>query len=271
MKPEEFSNIKTVDELFKQYSNKFVYALILGGNKGDGLIYFGGRTLFKKYNVKFKEVNSLKGIKSKTLMVYGGGGYCKSYHGKPKMIKPFMKNFEEIFILPSSFDCDMEYIKNFIMELPKKVYVFCREKYSHEQVLKYSKFKDNIRLDHDLAFHINYNNYKLPGKGLLSALRNDKEKLKVWNLPYKNEDISLGGNHNNFNDLFKKIQNYDTVITDRAHISICSSMLGKKTIILNNAYHKVKGIYEYSLKDKPNVYFVNDESDIIKVLNNQSI
>ena len=55
------------------------------------------------------------------------------------------------------------------------------------------------------------------------------------------------------------ISNYHTVITDRAHIMILAAKLGKNTHVLPSNYFKIKGIYEYSLKDYPNVHFHNDD------------
>ena len=49
------------------------------------------------------------------------------------------------------------------------------------------------------------------------------------------------------------ISKYNVVFTDFAHVAISSAMMGKKTYFWSTAYHKNKGIYEYSLHNLPNI------------------
>jgi hypothetical protein len=52
------------------------------------------------------------------------------------------------------------------------------------------------------------------------------------------------------------INTLDVVVTDRLHIGIASVMLGKKVYLLDNIYGKVSAVYEHSMKDLANVYFI---------------
>jgi glycosyltransferase involved in cell wall biosynthesis/exopolysaccharide biosynthesis predicted pyruvyltransferase EpsI len=52
------------------------------------------------------------------------------------------------------------------------------------------------------------------------------------------------------------INTLDVVVTDRLHIGIASAMLGKKVYLLDNIYGKISAVYEHSMKDLKNVYFI---------------
>lgn len=44
------------------------------------------------------------------------------------------------------------------------------------------------------------------------------------------------------------------VVATRLHVGILAAMLDKPTYVKSGAYHKIRGIYEYSLVDRPNVH-----------------
>lgn len=62
---------------------------------------------------------------------------------------------------------------------------------------------------------------------------------------------------NRFNQL---IANAEVVVSTRLHVGILAAMLGKTTYLKTGTYHKIKGIYEYSLADVDNVYLLDDAS-----------
>jgi len=43
------------------------------------------------------------------------------------------------------------------------------------------------------------------------------------------------------------------VVSTRLHVGILAAMLGKPTYVKSGAYHKIRGIYEFSMQDMPNV------------------
>lgn len=260
---EKVSKITDVASLCELFKDQEVDVFIPGGNKGDGLIYFGGETLFKRYNIKYTSHVNIDNIKGKTLFVYGSGGFNKIFNTMVHRLPPCFNNFGEIYILPSSFECDCHLISDFIKKLPANVVVFAREMYSYEQLGQIMAHPENLKIDNDLAFNIDFKSLtKDDGKGTLIALRNDGERLHQWSLKNihfnENIDVSLG-QYTEYMDVVKTVNKYDTVITDRAHVAICSAMLGKNVHILPNNYHKVKGIYMYSLKSMENVTYHEDD------------
>jgi exopolysaccharide biosynthesis predicted pyruvyltransferase EpsI len=249
-----------IDELLEKYRVREVYLLLPGGNKGDGLIYMGGITLLKKHAVLFREIHYPQQARGKTLLVLGSGGFCLPYHRMPEKIIFYMSEFEEIIILPSSFDLSYVEVKSFIKNLPEKVTVFCREKYSYAQVLSSIADENNLFLDHDLALSFNYDAWKRPGNGRLDAFRLDEESIYPGRIPKNNHDVSRNKEgkwepfqEQKWEELLHDISIYEQIHTDRAHVSIAGAMLGKQTFVYANNYHKLKGIYEYSLSNLPNV------------------
>lgn len=261
-----FNDITDVESLCKLYSGKKVYVYILGGNRGDGAIYNGGRTLFKKYNIDFMDIWNINYItepENATLFVYGCGGYCSFFSAAVKFLQG-IERMKEVFILPSTFDCTVETISNFIANLCDNVMVFCRETTSYNHVIKYIKCKNNVRVDHDLSFHADYSGYlkncDINRYNLLIALRKDRESERNWSIKHLSDDIS-DGHYNEYEYFISIINKYKTIITDRAHVAIIGCILGKEVYMLPDGYHKLKSIYEYSLKSKYNVYFYCDNNE----------
>lgn len=48
----------------------------------------------------------------------------------------------------------------------------------------------------------------------------------------------------------------DVIVTDRLHVAIMAMHVGKEVYMLDNDYGKLSGVYEVSLKDKPNVHLI---------------
>ncbi|MCK4438582.1 polysaccharide pyruvyl transferase family protein, partial [Candidatus Bathyarchaeota archaeon] len=50
-------------------------------------------------------------------------------------------------------------------------------------------------------------------------------------------------------DFVSWVANAETVYTDRLHVAILSSILGKDVTLFGNIYHKNRGVWEISLRD----------------------
>ncbi|MHC5002129.1 MAG: polysaccharide pyruvyl transferase family protein [Planctomycetota bacterium] len=71
-------------------------------------------------------------------------------------------------------------------------------------------------------------------------------------LPRLVGDVSLPS-YGTFDDFVAVIRDAALVATTRLHVGILSALGGKPTMLFEGAYHKVRGIYELSLADRPNV------------------
>lgn len=76
-------------------------------------------------------------------------------------------------------------------------------------------------------------------------------------LPIFYADISLASVCS-FSRFVRLIAHSKVVVSTRLHVALLASMLGKNTYLKTGNYHKIKGIYEYSLTDKNNVYLIDD-------------
>lgn len=58
------------------------------------------------------------------------------------------------------------------------------------------------------------------------------------------------------------LNSFDVIITDRLHIGLVSSLLGKEVYLLDNSYKKVSGIYEYSMQSYKNIHIVSSLNEV---------
>ena len=156
--------------------------------------------------------------------------------------------------------------------------LFARERRSFRHLTRHMRYPENARIDHDLAFAIGpttihsliKNNSKITS-GCLHAFRTDEEG-RGTEIPKGNRDLSLENIIPKFPEntqslagivetsraIFKAIEPFSTVKTNRLHIAIASALLGKKTIMKKNSYFKNRAIYQYSIKQNfSNVKFIN--------------
>ena len=108
-------------------------------------------------------------------------------------------------------------------------------------------------------------------------LREDKERVNGQKNPDCSFDLS-GAYLGNFMHkpttywlfrLFRSaIQCSDIIVTNRLHISIMASKLGKEVILLDNNYGKVSNIWKMSMQDIKNVHLVGKCPDLEKEVAN---
>jgi capsular polysaccharide biosynthesis protein/exopolysaccharide biosynthesis predicted pyruvyltransferase EpsI len=230
------------------------------GNRGDGLIQEGAIAYFKQYGIEVELIDHYDNSKyGELLFIVGGGAFCHQWSHMIDAMERMYFKFENIVILPSSFDLSCEKVYNWASNLPKHVSVFCREEESFKQMSQVCK---NVYLSIDTAFYINPSPYKKQGHGTLVSFRSDVESCrclpKIENAHHR-EDISRG-NQEDWKYLFKTVSNYEIIHTDRLHVAITAALLNKKVTLYSNAYFKNKAMFEYSLKHYPNINFVELEA-----------
>ena len=105
----------------------------------------------------------------------------------------------------------------------------------------------------DLALYLDVDKYKnIIGKGECNVFRTDKEKTSI-KIPNNNVDISLKliDDKKDIKEMaismIEYISEYDTINTNRLHVAIVSSLLGKNVNFYRNSYYKNKEMFEYSL------------------------
>lgn len=243
-----------VRDVFQRYAGAQVALLPNDGNCGDGVIVMGFQRLAAEYHMRFVELLHPRPAEGHALFVLGCGNLGRSYHGQAERIMNYMGKFQRVYVLPCSLDPAAAPVAAMLAKLPPHVTLFCRETYSAELARPLVSPGVEIHLDHDLAFELDYARWAQKGSGRLNAFRTDLESTDAP-LPADNQDISFWGGVEDGELMVRTVSGYRVVHTDRAHVAITAAMLGKETHVYPNNYHKLRGIYEYSLRDKPNVIF----------------
>lgn len=244
----------TVRELFERLRGTEVAVLPNPGNCGDGLIWLGLRSLCREYDLRVLEIEVDFPAAGRVLLVPAAGNLSTHYHSMTDLLGPYLASFDEVYILPCSVDASDPDVARFLQTLPPHAHLFTREKYSYAQA-RYAVGDDaRVHLDHDLAFSFDYGRWDARGRGSLNAFRGDFESIGLP-LPGDNLDLSVLGTSGHGEVLPRLLQHIAAVHTDRAHVMICAALLGKETHVYPNDYHKVRGIYEYSLAGRDNVHF----------------
>lgn len=110
--------------------------------------------------------------------------------------------------------------------------------------------------------------------------RTDKEANKdIIKEVYSLIDLSLVANSFCFDksftnimlkNLFRFLDCYDYIVTDRLHIGICSALLNKKVLLLDNSYKKLSGVIENSMSNYNNIRIFSNFDEIKEILNKEN-
>lgn len=251
------------------------------GNAGDSLLNVGFYSIVEKLNLEIEEVTndfSYDQLGKDDLLVLSGGGNIVPYwdSGSEIIVKLTKYSFP-LLLMPQS----IEGREDVLRLLRKDDTLFLRERYSYEYA-KSLGLSCEIKLDHDLAFFTDLSFLKEKGnlrlalrsgkaKRLLkvgyhfvrsrfnkklAALRTDQESKLEGHKKLKLNDISRVtrlGTHNkeaNFLSAYwflKVLSWYEVVETDRLHVLIGCVLVGTKVILYENSYHKIKGVYDFSI------------------------
>lgn len=238
-------------KFLEKYRDKTIDFYRFPGNYGDSLIWHGTKKLMNELNISenYVEIDSPKS--NDTLFIDGGGNFIDHYSDVRDFLTKRHDLYKEIVVLPHTIFGDRQI--DVLNNLSSNITVFCREKNSFNFV-KQNFLKGNVYLWHDCAF---YNNFpKSPdGKGVLNAFRKDKESI-LDNIPNDNSDLSYNGYATKpVNELINSLKQYKEINTDRLHIAICATLLGKKVNLFPNSYYKNKAVFDYSLRNITNVSF----------------
>lgn len=258
--------LETVQPVFKKYidARKEVTWVPNGGNGGDALIAQGTKDFFEKIGLKYQIGKEGSKYTNEVLVFGGGGNIVGMYTGGENFVKRNIAD-NTIIILPHTIKDVDEMLRMF---KPSDV-VFVRERKSYAYVKSVIPHESSLYLSKDMAFYINMKNMPTPkkGSGRLNFFRTDIEKKKGFRNPENNMDLSNMINYDpSMRDMKKvyrttyeflaRINEYETVFTNRLHGGIGGYLMKKKVKLHDNSYGKNKAVYDYSLKKHSNVTFV---------------
>jgi hypothetical protein len=217
----------------------------LYGNIGDELIYAGARQLFsgRKYReVAWTEVEDrLDELQGEAGVLAGSGGWCQPFHLVPSVVSRLEGRFEQLIILPSTFDVGVPEVRKVLQAT--RAHVFARDPESFSQIQPLCK----ASLAHDCAFFFDFSPYRIRGVGHLTAYRTDAESA-LNTRPPDNNDISVSCG--SLDEWLWAIARHQVVHTDRAHVMIAAALLGKKVFYCPSTYHKVPAIAKWALRSR---------------------
>lgn len=234
-----------------QYKNTSVDFFRFPGNYGDSLIWHGTKILLGLLNIKEQYVEISSPKYNDILFIDGGGNFVDYYSDVRDFLLKKPSLYNEIVILPHTIFGKKQI--EVLNSISSKLTVFCREKISAKFV-KEKLIHGDVYLWHDCAF---YNTFLsiTSGSGVLNAFRSDKESV-LHLLPELNIDISYNGYATKpLNDFINTLQKYERINTDRLHVAIAATLLGKKVVLFPNSYYKNRAVFDYSLKRFPNANF----------------
>ncbi len=107
-------------------------------------------------------------------------------------------------------------------------------------------------------------------------MRQDQEKSEsIGQYTHSSLDLSrMGGSFCRWPDfntlgvtqLLHCVNRVDVVISDRLHISVGAAMLGKQTIMLDNNYGKLSGVWQRSMQQMPHVHLCRTPEEFAAAL-----
>lgn len=247
-------------KLLSELRGRDVVALLNRGNRGDGLIHLGGRRLLQEVGLSYREVREtgdLRQLRGDVLLVYGAGAMSRGTNSLPRAVTKLASRFNEIIILPSSFDLAESRVRSFAESWDQRYTVFCREMISFVALKECRVTPKALLLGHDLAFHADLNAWAArPAAGGAGLFRQDNE-AGYGSLP---RDLDEYGDASHGSDreperLLDFVARFSEIHTDRCHGAIAAAIMGRRVVFYPNNYFKNRAIYDHSLAAMSHVRF----------------
>ncbi len=250
------------------------------GNAGDSLIGFATLQVFDELELDYEICKPTEVFEGQIILYGGGGSLIRKYQGSKKfLLNNHKKN--DIIVLPHSFhDCD-----DLLANLSKRVVLIAREKISYDYIKSRMKNSRNALLSDDMAFHIkNIDKYKNTScVGVCNAFRVDNNERRQF--PKDNKDISADFRRPMFmktwytpddvniqveenltvaaDNLFSYLSKFEEINTDRLHVGIAATLIGKTVNLYSGSYYKVAGVYDFSMRGRFNNVTYHMDNNIL--------
>lgn len=248
-------------QLLAEFRGREVVTLLNRGNRGDGVIHLGGRQFLSHIGIahrEFRETDDLSAMNGDVLLVYGAGALSRGTHTLPKILPVIARRFQEVVILPSSFDVTEPRVRDFAETWDNKYSVFCRELVSFDALRRIGAKPKVLLVGHDLAFHADLSEWaRRPARGRAGLFRRDNEAA-YGRLPRDLDavDDASYGTDREPERLLDYVARFAEIHTDRCHGAITGAMMGRRVFFYRNNYFKNQAIYHHSLSGMGNVRFV---------------
>jgi exopolysaccharide biosynthesis predicted pyruvyltransferase EpsI len=248
---------KLAEALLHAARGREVIFLQNDGNYGDSLIRYGTVRFFEDIGLKYREYDMVKRsrrylafgeglldrLRRRHLFVFSGsGGWADACQVGQGLVHRQFAASKNLFILPTTFQ---------YFGLPPDIPVFARDQFESLEAVPQAKFC------HDMAFYLALvTPERLLAKrvattqrlGLLFRTDNEARKHRLATLP-GNVDISTSGTHNSDPvEFLRFIDQFSVIATDRLHVTIGAILLGKRVLLTEGNYFKIRAIYDSSIR-----------------------
>ncbi|RQS08868.1 polysaccharide pyruvyl transferase family protein [Burkholderia sp. Bp8998] len=256
------------------------------GNAGDGLIASAALKLFGDLGIR-RNLEIGGNVQKGDVFIYGGGGGLLPLYTPARVAveKALRVGVSAFVLLPHT----VRGHEDLFARMDDRFHIFCREKisFSYLQEIR-CKANVYLSHDLALSLVPNTNPYDIDGiwsalsmgsrprklyaylkwcrrierirpesDGILRLMRTDVESQFEQ---HERMSIDLSAMHSSTYEIpaeadlvtkgfFRVLSRADHVISDRLHVCIGATLLGKKVTMLDNSYGKNSSIYEHSLKD----------------------
>lgn len=228
---------------------KVVYVANVG-NWGDGLIHKGNEQFLRANNVDYLQmsrstvesiVDSVSKLGSRldgTILIAGGGGsWCQKWNGSRRFVEKVHRAFDNVVVLPTTFELPP-------LENANNIMYFRRDNFLSKQENPNSKFC------HDTAFYLEIkkdSNDPVIERG--NFFREDREKNPNARTYPDNLDLSLLANDSKpITPFFQILSSYKNIFTDRMHVAIAGSLLGRNVTLYPGSYSKSVDVFKSSIE-----------------------
>ena len=270
-------NYKPIEDFITALPKQHYYLITNPGNAGDAVIALGTFMLFDRMGLDYQiiDFNNLPDLNNQIVFISGGGNLIENkYYDIYNVIKKYASN-NHCILLPHTiygFKDIFEYVKSGNLD------IFCRDIVSYELCsIANDLDTTHIFLDDDMAFQIKDDFFKPftlnKGKGTGNCFRVDVESANLVKLPLYNRDISTSWIGALWHDkelaeyvvksLLVYLSRYEVIMTDRLHVAILSTLIGRKVFFYPNSYFKNQSIFTTTLSKYPNISFINVSSELL--------
>lgn len=273
------SEVKALLAALKEQKRE-VYFRPNPGNAGDSLINMGFFSLAQAIGLDFKLLSDDQELgrlsPAAAVITSGGGNIVPYWEGGSKTLRTLLQYQFPIYMMPQSIEGRAELLGT----LRAGDVLFLRENFSRSYA-ESLQLNCEVASDHDLAFFLERGYVeaaapllpKLSGKNLVRlgllgyhflrsrfiksvrAYRTDIESTSGGNFPLRNDlslvckfgDRTLAENAFSAKWFLRLLSWYDLVETDRLHVMIGCVLVGTRVKVKPNRYHKIQGVYEFSI------------------------
>lgn len=223
-----------------------VSLLINPGNWGDALIRFGTERFLETFDIAYRRIYLdtsarsrlglyASGVRGGVLLCTGSGSWCGHYNYLSHTLETIIRRwrYRSAIVLPSTYERPYE--------LPKVTF-FRRDNAESAAAMPRAEFC------HDLAFFIGALETPAPSLDRAHCFRGDVESSGEHAIPPDNVDLSAQGSESDgVHAFFEYLSRYREVHTDRLHVAIGASLLGREVHLYPGRYFKNKAIFTSSL------------------------